>query len=137
MLLVLVCAACRTPAPGTTLTGAPTPRRSVELFLAAVEAQDLQAMGAVWGTDKGPARDQLDRRQLDQRLIIMQGCYAHDRYEIRGESPGASGKRLVQVSISRGKITKNANFVTVIGPSKRWYVEDADFNTMKDLCRPS
>jgi len=50
----------------------------VDQFLAAVKAQDLQAMSVVWGTSKGPARDQLERSELEKREIIMQGCYDHD-----------------------------------------------------------
>src|ERR687885_2406127 len=43
-------------APRGSRVGADSPRDAVEDFLKAVRAQDLQAMAAVWGTQKGPAR---------------------------------------------------------------------------------
>src|SRR5579883_1210574 len=56
-----VTVACRsTPTrPSGDLSGAPSARGAVERFLAAVRAQDLQAMSVVWGTKNGPSRDAL------------------------------------------------------------------------------
>ncbi|MBV6521618.1 MAG: hypothetical protein MNPFHGCM_01761 [Gemmatimonadaceae bacterium] len=137
ILLALIMAACsRGVAPGNSLTGAVAPRRAVEEFLGAVNSQDLQAMSVVWGTEDGPARDHLERTELEKREIIMTGCYAHDRFRILGESPGTSGRRMVRVEIVRGTRTKTPNFTTVKGPSERWYVLDADFDAMRDFCKP-
>jgi len=139
-LLLIAAAACASgPRAGTALPGAVAPRQAVTDFLGAVKAQDLQAMSAVWGSEKGPARDQLPRTQLDQRLIIMQGCYDHDRYQILDEAGGTSGRRIVRVSLVRGSRTKTTNFTVVRGPGKpgRYFVsvQDADFNSMlKDFC---
>jgi hypothetical protein len=135
-LLVLV-AACHSgsSAPGGALTGAVAPRRAVEQFMGAVKAQDLQAMAMIWGTAKGPARDQLERTELEKREIIMQGCYAHDTFRVVDEVPGTGGKRVVKVAISRGNRTKTPSFTTVKGPSDRWYVEDADIGAMREFCR--
>ncbi len=79
-LLLLVAVACRsTPSYGNTATGerqlagAASPREAVQSFLAAVKSQDLQAMSVIWGTSKGPARDQVDRAQLERRELIMLG----------------------------------------------------------------
>jgi hypothetical protein len=104
--------------------------------LAAVKAQDLQAMSSVWGTDKGLAREQLDRSQLERRLIIMQGCYDHDRYQILDEVPGTGGTRVIRVTLWRGGRTKTTNFAIYRGPSSRYYlnVENADFSAMRDFC---
>ena len=137
--LVLVGAACaRKPAPGTpgvALTGAPAPRQAVEQFLAAVNAQDLQAISVVWGTSKGPARDQMERSELERREIIMQGCYAHDRFRILEEGPAPGGERNVRVEITRGRTTATPTFAVVQGPSNRWYVRDAGISAMTALCR--
>jgi hypothetical protein len=139
ILLVAVVSAgvaCRRGvAPTGAMTGAPAPRLAVEQFLSAVKAQDLQAMSVVWGTEKGPARDQMERTELEKREIVMQGCYAHDRFRILDESPSTEGRRLVRVQITRGNRTKTPNFTTVKGPSDRWYVLDADFNAMREFCR--
>lgn len=135
MLVLLVLAACRTLPSGSSLTGAAAPRLAVDQFMMAVRAQDLQAMSVVWGTDKGAARDQMNRSELDQRLILIRGCYAHDRYQIVDETPGPDGGRYVRVSITRDGRTRTPNFSIVRGPSDRWYVLDADFTTMREMCR--
>ena len=136
ILLAVVVAACgRGHGPGSALTGAVAPRRAVEEFMGAVKSQDLQAMSVVWGTEKGPARDHLDRTELEKREIIMTGCYSHDRFRILGESPGTGGRRMVRVEIVRANKTKTPHFTTVKGPSDRWYVLDADFDAMRDFCK--
>jgi len=136
LILPLVLLACgRNPRPGEALTGAPAPRLAVEQFLAAVKAQDLQAMSVVWGTSKGPARDQLDRTELEKREIIMQGCYDHDRFRILEETPAPDGERFVKVEIVRSGKTATPTFAMVKGPSDRWYVRDAGITAMRDFCR--
>ncbi|HEV8364012.1 MAG TPA: hypothetical protein VGQ52_10890 [Gemmatimonadaceae bacterium] len=137
LLATLALIGCRTPGPGGVQTGAERPRRAVELFLAAVNAQDIQAMSVVWGTEKGPARDQLSRQELERREIIMQQCFSHDRYRVVDELPGEGGTRVVRVEVTRGRLTKTPQFVTIKGPSERWYVLDADIAAMRDLCRTS
>lgn len=134
-LLVFVAGCGRKPAPGEALTGAAAPRLAVEQFLAAVKAQDLQAMSVVWGTDKGPARDQLERTELEKREIIMQGCYDHDRYRVLEESPAPNGERSVRVELTRGRRTATPTFLMVMGPSSRWYVRDAGIAALKDFCK--
>jgi hypothetical protein len=134
---MLMIVSCRSPGPGGVLTGADRPRRAVELFLAAVNAQDIQAMSVVWGTEKGPARDQMSRTELERREIIMQQCFAHDSYRVVDELPGEGGSRMLRVEITRGSVMRTPQFVTIKGPSERWYVMDADIAAMRDLCRPS
>lgn len=134
-LVFAVIACSKTPAPGVSLTGAAAPKLAVDQFLAAVRAQDLQAISVVWGTEKGPARDQIERTELERREIIMQGCYTHDRYRIVDEGPSPNGERLVKVEITRGKVTANPTFAVVKGPSDRWYVRDAGIQSMGALCK--
>ena len=137
LLILLAAAACRSAAPETDrqLTGTATPRAAVEAFLGAVRAQDLQAMSVVWGTRKGPARDVVDREQLEKRELIMQCFFAHDEFRIQGDSPGENESRVFRVSLTKGPLTRETNFYTVRGPSDRWYVERADIEPVKDLCR--
>lgn len=131
---VAVLAACG-PRTGGPLTGAPAPRPAVEQFLAAVRAQDLQAMSIIWGTSKGPTRDQIERRELEKRELIMQCMFAHDRFRILGDAAGQAGRRVFRVELTRGTIVRVTNFTTIEGPSERWYVESADIEPVKDLCR--
>ena len=100
----------------------------------AVKAQDLQAMSTVWGTETVPAREQRDRAELDKRLILMQGCYDHERYVVVSETGDSQGVRLVKVDIVRGTRTKSPTFQIVRGPSDRWYLKDTDFRVMSDFC---
>jgi hypothetical protein len=132
--VVMVLAACG-PKSGGPLTGAPAPRTAVEQFLAAVRAQDLQAMSVVWGSEKGPARDLIERQELEKRELVMQCMLTHDRFRILSEAAGSAGKRVFRVELRRGSITRATNFTSVQGPSDRWYVETADLEPVKDLCR--
>lgn len=133
--LVIVGACSRNPKPGVVLTGAAAPRLAVEQFMTAVKSQDLQAMSVVWGTSKGPARDQLERTELEKREIIMQGCYEHERFRIVEEGPAPDGERVVRVEVVRGKKSATPSFMVVKGPADRWYVRDAGIVAMKDLCK--
>ena len=79
---LLLLAACstgtQTAANNGQVTGAVTPQLAVEQFLRAVKATDLQAMSGVWGTKDGPARETMDRTQMEKREVILAGCFAHD-----------------------------------------------------------
>jgi hypothetical protein len=122
---------------GSSLTGAATARDAATMFLGAAQSQDLQAMGAVWGTDKGAARDNMDREQLERRLILLQPCYVHDRAQVLDERLGTTpNDRAVRIQITRGTRTKTLEFDIVKGPSNRWYVLDVDYETVQnDFCR--
>lgn len=123
---------------GSSQTGATTARDAALMFVGAAQAQDLQAMSAVWGTDRGAARDNMERQELDRRLIILQPCYAHDRAQILDETIGTTATvRNVRIQLTRANRTKTLEFKVVRGPSSRWYVEDTDYdNVQADFCRP-
>ena len=110
--LLVTSAACRTAAPpaatskGGPLPGAPTPQAAVDGFLGAVKSEDLQAMSIVWGNTKGPARDAFGRDELEKRELIMQCYLLHDSYRVVNEAPGAAGRRLFRVSLTKGKLTR-------------------------------
>lgn len=124
------------PSSGRMMTGAPSSREAVESFLGAARAQDLEAMSVVWGTAKGPARDQMKREELEKRELVMMCFFDHERYRVLSESErqGSSG-RTYRVELSKGALRRTTNFYTVRGPSDRWYVENADLDPVKDLCR--
>ena len=132
-LLAIVAIACsKNPSMGSSLTGAPAPRDAVTNFMGAVKSQDLQAMGAIWGTEQGAARDHMERAELDRRLIILQQCYNHDRAQILDDRVGSTpNERVVRVQVTRGNRTKTPEFKVVKGPSNRWYVADTDFPTVQ------
>ena len=139
VVLLLLLGAC--PKPGgfdgpkaSASTGAASPRAAVDGFLAAVHAQDLQAMSGYWGSERGPAREALARDVLEKRELIMQCYLTHDRYNVLNELSGDKGRRVLRVSLSKGGITKETNFTAVQGPANRWYVEEVDLSNTAALC---
>lgn len=133
--LVVALAACASAGRGIDATGAPTPALAVERFLHSAKAQDLQAMSTVWGTSKGPARDVVDRSQLEQRELIMMCYLTHDTFRILSEGPGLEGRRSFAVQLQRGPTARATTIVTVPGPSSRWYVESVALEPLRDLCQ--
>ena len=125
------------PSSGPQLVGASSPRMAVEQFLAAVRAQDIQAMSVVFGTRSGPSRDNMEREQLEKRLIILQCYFMHDKYRILGETPGESGHRVFPVQLTRGRLEKTPRFYTVQGPGGRWFVDNMEIAAVREFCRES
>ena len=130
------------PAPKVTteptndlLTGAATPRAAVEKFLAGVKAQDIQAMGGIFGTSRGPARDNMNREELEKRLIILQCYFNHDKFRIVDETLGEGGHRVVAVDLTRGTVTRSPKFYAIAGPGGRYYVDNMEIAAVRDFCR--
>jgi hypothetical protein len=145
-IVLLVLAACRTttttsggsgpvPVTGPQSIGGATPRAAVEKFLTAVRAQDLQAMSTVFGTSRGPSRDNMDREPLEKRLIILQCYFNHDKSRILGETPGEQGHRVVTVELTRGRLVRSPRFYTVRGPGDRWFVDNMEIAAVREFCR--
>jgi hypothetical protein len=126
-----------TPRNEKLLVGAASPRLAVERFLAAVREQDLQAMSVVFGTSRGPARDNLDREQLDKRLIILQCYFNHDKFRILGENPGEGAHRVFTVELTRGRLVRSPHFYTIEGPDNRWFVDNMEIAAVREFCRES
>lgn len=141
VILLFALAACShgaAPATGAAPSGqqggAATPRRAVETFLNAVAAQDLQGMSLIWGTSKGPAREVVDRAQLEKRELIMQCYLGHDKFQILSDTPQRPDLHVLHVSLTKGTITRETTFTTVRGPRDRWYVQEAALEPVRDLC---
>ena len=136
VLLLVVLAACPRPGQrgGGTSVGAPNARAALDGFLSGVRAQDLQVISNFWGNAQGPARDRLDRTELEKRELTM-ACYlAHDRVRILDESARAGNRRNYTVELSYGSTSRTTEIVTVQGPSERWFVENADIRQTQALC---
>ncbi|MEO8620847.1 MAG: hypothetical protein ABI625_07270 [bacterium] len=142
---LLLAGACKTrtidvpvtaPAPVTAVPKAAIgPRPALDAFLAAIKAQDLQALAVAWGDKTGPVRDTkaFSREEMEQREIILLRCFRHDRTRVLGDAPAAGGERNFQVELMRGTVTRVADFLVVQGPD-RWYVRSANMDAVKDLC---
>ena len=141
-IVALLCA-CRSAPPATSAsptvlsgsqTGAADPIAAIRGFLAAAKQQDLQAMGAIWGTTNGAAREQMDRAYMEKSELIMVCYLKHDRYEIAGDAPNPGGTRSVVVNMMLGELSRSTNFQVVQGPGRRWYVQDVDLKPLQDFC---
>ncbi|HTR79332.1 MAG TPA: hypothetical protein VMH39_14535 [Gemmatimonadaceae bacterium] len=128
-------AAPESPVRGNLVTGAPDAQSAIKAFLAASESQDLQALGGVFGTATGSARDAIPRDELEKRELTMLCYLRHDKYEILSDAPGTAGTRVFAVQFTRGALTRSANFDAVQGPAGRWYVQDFDMPALTDLCK--
>lgn len=133
LIFVGACASGARSGPGEQLTGSPAARLAVEQFLNAVKAQDIQAMSSIFGTSGGPARDNIDRAELEKRMLIMQCFFNHDRFRITGDAM-QGGRRVFQFELTRGTRTRQSSASVVEGPSNRWYVESMDIAAVRDFC---
>ena len=133
---LILLAACSSATQKNTgqVTGGSAPRLATQQFLVAANQGDLQAMSAEWGTKDGPARETMDRTQLEKRLTILACYFKHDSARILGDAPGASGHRDVRVELKKGNLTRQTTFYTIKGPGDRWYVENMDIAAVRDFC---
>jgi len=134
-LALLVLAACHSAPRGAVIQpGAPTPAVAIERFLGAAKSQDLQALSMIWGTEKGPARDVVDKSQIEKRELIMMCYLNHDTYRVKSEGLAPEGKRVFNVELQRGQMARTTAFTTVQGPASRYYVESVALEPLADLC---
>lgn len=117
-----------------TQTGAVDANAAIRGFLTAAKQTDLQAMGALWGSAQGPARDLLPREELEKRELVMMCHLKHDRYDVLGDAPNPGGTRAVIVSLTFGDLTKSTNFQVVRAGDGRWYVQDVDLKPLQEFC---
>ncbi len=125
------------PVPLTgALAGAASSQQAVELFMRAVKAQDLQTMSAVWGTTRGPARDQMDREQLEKRLIVIQCKLDHESWRFSEERPRllSGGRQDFRVQLRTKQAEAITSFTTTQGPENRWFVEIVDMEPLREFC---
>jgi len=127
-----------TPTPGTGtagLIGGATPAEAVAMMLAASKAEDLQAVGAVWGDTEGLSREKWSRSEFEMRAFYVVKCLRNDRYQILSEGNAANGRRLATVQIVKGTNNLQTNFRMVKGKNDRWLVENADLEPLTKICQ--
>ncbi len=129
-------AACSSATRGNNaqLTGGATAQLAVDQFLKAVNAKDLQAMSTVFGTKNGPARETMDRTELEKREIILACYFTHDSARIVNETSGTQGHRNVRVELKKGNFVRQTTFYAIQGPGDRWYVDNMDIAAVRDFC---
>jgi hypothetical protein len=133
-LLLLAACSSATQRNSGQLTGASGPQVATEQFLRAANAGDLQAMSAQWGTKDGPARESMERTQLEKRLTILACYFKHDSARIVADAPATGGHHDVRIELHKGNLVRQTTFYTVKGPGDRWYVENMDIAAVRDFC---
>ena len=124
-------------APAGNTTGAADARGAVLSFLDAAKNQDLQALGAVWGSTEGSVRDTgaIPREEMEKRELVMLCYLTHDSHQILSEAPAANNERVIAAQLRRGNLSRTANFFAVAGPGGRWYVRSFEMEPLTDFCR--
>lgn len=145
-IAALLLAACQpktqvgspTPSAGGAPTGgvgAATAPAALTSFMTAAKSEDLQAIGSIWGTPDGPAREAMSRSELEMRSYYIVKCLRHDRFAVLSESNAAGGRRVMSVQVTKGALTKSTNFTLVPGPQGRWFVEKVDLEPLTQICQ--
>jgi hypothetical protein len=116
------------------ITGAPSAQLAVDQFLKAVNAKDLQAMSTIFGTKDGPARETMDRTELEKREVILACYFNNDSYRTLGETGGAQGHREIKVELKKGNLARETTFYAIKGPGGRWYIDNMDIAAVRDFC---
>lgn len=149
--LLLTVTACRgnkaAPAPAPAQAANSTPNGAIAGFLAAAKARDLLTMGALWGTEKGSAREQMKADELEKRLVIMQCKIDHSSWKFVEDRPrmaigGRTGDKaefMVELRLKEPQggrdVVAKTTVTAVMGPVAKWYVESVDMTPLGEFCR--
>jgi hypothetical protein len=98
-VLGIACGGHRTQAPAPA-----TMNDALMQFLDAVQAQDIQRMGRLWGTTRGPAADWMQDSVVAMRMTVVQRYLSANGYRIvEGPLPvtGGSERRMFRVELQR------------------------------------
>ena len=119
-----------------------SPQQTLTQFMSAVKANDLSRMGALWGSDRGPAADWMKGNELKERLTVIQKYLNHDGYRvIEGPLPVADHDNTVSFRVE----LQRSSACTVVFPvdlvrakTGSWVVNDvhlASLPTPGAACR--
>jgi hypothetical protein len=136
LALLALTLACR-PQPSAVQTGASTARGAVDGILGALRTGDIQAVSTLWGTARGPSRDdkRFNRDELERRIVLMSRCFASDSYRVVGQLAGENGGQGFAVELKRGNDTRRTRINAVRAKSKRWYIDNLDVDAVRDFCQ--
>jgi len=132
LLLLPFAVACASLPGGGSGTGAESPSAAIQQFLSAAQRKNLTAMANVWGTEKGPASQTMNQRELERRELIMIQCLPHEQATLGTPAPSEAGRLRIPVELTL--LTRKAKpiFTVVRGPKDRWYVENLEIDQLRD-----
>ncbi|HYT05532.1 MAG TPA: hypothetical protein VEM13_11710 [Gemmatimonadales bacterium] len=121
---------------------APTPQSLQETlaqFMAAVKANDLDRMGNLWGSERGPASSWMKAENLRSRLTVFQIYMNHVGYRVlEGPTPVPGQEKLQRFRVE----LQRSNSCTVVFPidlvrarSGAWLVNAVDLASLPNPAR--
>lgn len=117
------------------MAGATTAEGAVTQMLAGAKKQDIQAVGAMWGTAQAPVRDVVSREEHEKRVLIMLCHLRHDEYRILSSKAAAGGRMVYEVELKSGSATVSSPFTTVKNEtSGRYFVENFNLQPLAPVC---
>ncbi|HEY2805319.1 MAG TPA: hypothetical protein VGI92_05615 [Gemmatimonadales bacterium] len=101
-----------------------TPDQTVERFLAAVNASDVDGMAMLWGTRDGPegVTHTMNETVRLQRLTIMQHMLKSDNHSITGTDITDPSKRVLTVSMTQNNRRFSIPFTLVPSRGGGWLI---------------
>ena len=135
--LTWAAAACGSTATSSFVAPA-DPEVTVTSFMNAVQANNLRAMGQLWGTESGPMIGRMDADQLDMRLTVMQRYLVNENYQIlpaRSTATPSEGRRMYELELTRlGCVLRVPIELVRVGGG--WLVNDVDLTSAGNPGRP-
>lgn len=121
--------------PAAYRSGAPAPAVSlvIESFLRAVNANDLESLGNLFGTTKGPISKRDPKPNVEQRMFALASVLRHEDYRIENTEivPGRSQEATrVNVRMVIGGRTHLVPWTLVRADRESWLVEQIGIETI-------
>ena len=119
-------------------TAPSNPEAAVRAFLNAVKANSIVGMRELWGTERGPAAEYMNAREVEKRLTVIRTYLEHDRFEFdqpNAADPGNLQQRIVRVRLTRKGCQPVVPFTTVQWKAG-WLVKTIDLSAAGNPARP-
>ncbi len=102
------------------------PDQTVEHFLAAVNASDLEGMARLWGTERGPESEvhKFSDTERLQRLTIMQHMLKSESHAITATDATDPSKRVLTVSLTQNNRRFSVPFTLVASRAGDWLIRE-------------
>lgn len=135
VLVVLLAAGCGgNPGAGGSPNSPPVaPALIIERFLQAVNAQDLETMARLFGTERGSILNRDPRSEVEQRMYTLAAILRHEDYQLEGERPvpgrlGQAVQMIVRMRFGSRQVAVPYTLVrTRNGP---WIIEQIDVESI-------
>ena len=103
-----------------------TPDQTVERFLTAVNASDLDGMSMLWGTKEGPEGvvHRFAEQERIQRLTIMQHMLKSENHTISATDATDPSKRVLTVSMTQNNRRFAVPFTLVASRAGGWLIKE-------------